>query len=418
MAESLMTSSNAKWLAVLIALATPARAFADDWQFGGHLKYQLTASEYKPQNIFAIYGPTDPLDHYFDARLKADKKSGRWHYSIHYEVLGLYGDTVQTLKALPSLPGLSPVPKDDRRLLNLSQPFSINDRFAGVGRLDRLQASYASDQLALRIGRQAISWGNGLFFNPMDLVAPFSPTAISKEYKTGDDMLYGQWLYANGNDLQAILLPRRNSSGEVDDKESSYALKYRGAAGTAGYDLLLARHYNEPVVGIGLSGDWRGAVLRGDLVDQNGTSSAVLNASYSWTWVGYNFSGNIEYYRNGYGVADGNYSTALLSTSPLGKRIARGEVFAAGRDYLAVGLTIELTPRLTTSPTWIHNLNDGSGILQSVYNYDWKQDMPLLFGFTLPYGKLGTEFGGIYTGTPGQYYAPGKTVFVQIAKYF
>lgn len=413
-----MTSSNGRWLAFLFALVVPAGAFADDWQFGGHLKYQLTASEYSPENIFAIYGKPNPLDHYFDARLKADKKTDRWHYTVHYEVLGLYGDTIQTLKALPSLPGLSPVPNDDRRLLNLSQAFSINDRFAGVGRIDRLQASYTKNQLVLRIGRQAISWGNGLFFNPMDLVAPFSPTAISKEYKTGDDMVYGQWLYANGSDMQAVLLPRRNAGGDVDDRESSYTLKYRGTAGTIGYDLLAAQHYNEPVIGIGLSGDWRGAVLRGDLVDQSGTQSAILNASYSWTWGRHNVSGNIEYYRNGYGSADGNYSTALISTSPLGKRIARGEIFTAGRDYLAVGLAIELTPRLVTSPTWIHNLNDGSGILQSLFNYDWKQDMPLIFGFYLPYGSLGSEFGGIYTGTPGQYYAPGKTVFMQVAYYF
>lgn len=418
-----MTFSNAKHGMLLLLLALPVSALAEDWQFGGHAKYQIVASQYSADNVVAIANTPDPLDQYFDIRLKADRKAERWSYSVHYEILGLYGDTVKTLASLPALPALSIAPTDDRRLFNLSQTFGDGDRLAGVHRIDRAVASYADNQLVMRFGRQAISWGDGLFFNPMDLVSPFSPTAISKEYKTGDDMIYGQWLYGNGNDLQGILLPRRNASGDIDDNEGSYAVKYRGTTNRIEYELLAARHYGESVAGIGLSADVKEAVVRFDLVNAwltggGNATSGVLNASYSWSWGVHNVSGNLEYYRNGVGSDNGDYSAAFLPASDLGKRLLRGEVFGLGRDYLAANLAIELTPRLIATPTWVHNLNDASGIVQILLNYDWRQNNPIVFGLGLPYGAEGTEYGGIATPTPGQFYGPGITALFQIGLYF
>ena len=80
----------------------------------------------------------------------------------------------------------------DRRLMNLSNVISESDGSITAHRLDRLYFDYANDRAFFRVGRQAISWGNGLIYNPMDLFNPFDPAAIDREYKTGDDMLYGQ----------------------------------------------------------------------------------------------------------------------------------------------------------------------------------------------------------------------------------
>ena len=44
----------------------------------------------------------------------------------------------------------------------------------------------------------------------MDVFNPFDPAAVDKEYKTGDDMLYGQYLLNNGNDMQGVAMVRRN----------------------------------------------------------------------------------------------------------------------------------------------------------------------------------------------------------------
>jgi len=418
-----MISSSVNRYALVLFLLLPSLVQADEWKFGGHLKYEITGSNYPANNVFTLASTAHPFDHYLDFRYKAEKSSGNWNYQVHYEILGLYGDTAKALKTLPSIPGLSLVPNDSIRLFNLTQAFGSGDYLVGVHRIDRLVASYANQQLVLRFGRQAISWGNGLFFNPMDLVNPFSPTAISKEYKTGEDMVYGQWLYESGNDVQGIVLPRRNSAGEIDDGQSSYAVKYHGMRNKFEYQLMAARHYGEIVTGIGLSSDIKGAVWRCDIVnttlstgEQN--TSGVVNASYSWMWGKHNVTGNIEYYRNGVGISNGDYSSVFVSSSPIAQRIARGEVFGVGRDYLAGNLTIELTPRLVVAPTLIQNLNDQSGVLQTIFTYDWKEEAPLTFGFALPYGELGSEYGGIYTGTPGQYYGPGVTAFFRVGYYF
>ena len=418
-----MILSNVSRCVLILFLLLPGLARADAWKFGGHLKYEFTAGEYPADNVFALASTPHPFDHYLDFRYKAEKSSGNWNYQVHYEILGLYGDTAKALSTLTSVPGLSIVPNDSKRLFNLTQAFGSGDYLVGVHRIDRLVASYTKQQLVMRFGRQAISWGNGLFFNPMDLVNPFSPTAISKEYKTGEDMVYGQWLYDNGNDLQAIVLPRRDSAGEISDGESSYAVKYHGMHKDLEYQLMAARHYGEVVTGLGLSADVKGAVWRSDIVNTTlstgeQSTSGVINASYSWMWGKHNVTGNIEYYRNGVGISNGDYSSVFVSTSPLAQRIARGEVFAVGRDYLAGNLTIEWTPRLVITPTLIQNLNDQSGILQTIFTYDWKQEAPLTFGFALPYGKLGSEYGGIDTGTPGQYYGPGVMAFFRIGYYF
>ncbi len=95
-----------------------------------------------------------------------------------------------------------------------------------------------------------------------------TPATVDKEYKAGDDMLYGQYLLDNGNDVQAVAVVRRDPvSGAVEQDQSSLAVKYHGFRRGNEYDLLLAEHYGQRVLGIGLPAPISaGAVWRGDLV--------------------------------------------------------------------------------------------------------------------------------------------------------
>ncbi len=88
---------------------------------------------------------------------------------------------------------------------------------------------YTGDKAVARFGRQALTWGNGMIYTPMDILNPFDPAAVDKEYKLGDDMLYGQYARDNGDDLQGVVVFRRNlETGDVDQDWSSFALKYHG----------------------------------------------------------------------------------------------------------------------------------------------------------------------------------------------
>jgi len=263
-----------------------------------------------------------------------------------------------------------------------------------------------------------------LLFNPMDIFNPFDPTALGKEYKTGDDMLYGQYLLDNGNDVQAVVVVRRDPlSGDVEQDESSLAVKYHGFWNSNEYDLLLAEHYTARVIGLGLSTDFGGAIWRADMVwtdtDAGSVFSAVGGASYSGITGGHNWTGFLEYYYNGFGQSGGDYSATSLAGNPeLLQRLARGELFNLGRHYLGASVTVELTPLLNFTPNVFINLTDPSALAQLVLSWDFRQDLQLLGALNMPIGPGGSEYGGIETEQAGQYLSTGASLFAQLAWYF
>ncbi len=292
-----------------------------------------------------------------------------------------------------------------------------------VHRLDRFYVGFTGDKAVLRVGRQAVSWGNGLIYTPMDFFNPFDPAAVDKEYKTGDDMLYGQYLKQNGDDLQAVWVVRRDLDGNVSSDVDSIAAKYHGFIGGKEYDLLLAQHYDDNVFAVGGLSDLGSALWRGDITltdtQTDNIVSLVTNLTYSWVGWGHNISGVAEYFYNGFGQADGDYSPAALANNPdLTKRIVRGELFTLGRSYLALSAMIEMTPLWLLTPNAFINLSDGSMLAQLVTSHDLKQDLQILAAISVPVGAAGTEYGGIDSDIAGKHLSTGFNLFAQLAWYF
>jgi hypothetical protein len=422
---------NASRLFFLVLVLAPAlvaaTAAADPWKQGGYLKYMATASYYGADNILSGGNAFNALDQNVDFRYKLEKRDGRWDVKLHYQFTSQYGDTVAAARPLiASLPLAAAygVPSDRTRLFDLTAGVANSGKLIAVQRLDRASFGYAGDHLVFRFGRDAISWGNGMVFQPMDIFNPFSPTAVDKEYKTGDDMLYLQYLFSNGDDLQTIAVPRRDATtGALESTQSSLAMKYHGRRGQLDFDLLAAEHYDEQLAGFGGALGWHGAVVRGDAVINQGptgtTVSAVANINSSWVWGKHNTTGFLEYYRNGFGQGNGDYSSAALAANTeLLARIARGEVFTLGRDYLAGGLTVEWTPRTNITQTLIANLDDYSTLYQGTVTFDWQENLTVLTGLVLPFGPQNTEYGGVPTGVVGQYYRPAPSAYLRLAWYF
>ena len=404
-----------------------ALAIADEppWEVGGHTKLRLVGTSFPAESLLRELAGSRSLDLEGDLRLTFDATPGRWTFNADYQLVGLYGDRVEYSRDLP--PGvdlLAPrLPDDARRLFDFTKVLHDEDKSALLHRLDRFWAGYASEKAVIRAGRQAISWGNGLFYAPMDLVNPFDPAAIDTEYKTGDDMLYMQYLQDSGNDVQGAVVVRRDPlDGEVRRDQATVAAKYHGFAGAAEYDLLVAEHYDDVVVGVGGTYSLGGAVLRGDLVVSDTATDTyaqlVANWSYSWTWRGRNMSGALEYFFNGFGQHEGRYDPASLAGNPdLLARVVRGETFTLGRHYLAGSVLIEMTPLWTLTPTLLANVADPSALLQLVTSFSLADNMTFLGSLNVPVGPNGSEFGGIDSGT-GQYLATGPGVFAQLAWYF
>ena len=430
-----LLSIKQMFLALLYAAVGPLNAFGQgssfaadnvaEWTFGGHTKYQYIHTRIPEDSIFQSINGDSLQDHNFEARLKVSVRRGNWDVSSHFQFITVHSDTLSGYRDLPlqTFPAAGVI-NDDRRWFNLTRELKNKGKNASLLRLDRLSVAYTGDKTVLRFGRQAISWGNGLLFTPMDILNPFDPTAVDKEYKSGDDILYGQYLLDNGNDIQAVAVVRRDpASGDVEQNESSMAIKYHGFWGSREFDLLAAEHYAERIIGLGLSTDFGGAVWRGDLVWTDADSGAVLSAvagsSYSWVAGGRNWTGLLEYYYNGFGQPGEDYSAPGLAANPdLLQRLARGELFNLGRHYLGASVTLEVSPLFNLTPNVFINLGDPSALAQLVFAYDWQQDIQLLGAVSFPIGPNGSEYGGIGAGQPGLYVSTGPSLFAQLAWYF
>jgi hypothetical protein len=162
------------FLAFVLA-AGPAPLLAD-WTFGGHSKLQLLYIDYPGNSIFKEVIGSNAIDNNFETRIKLASREDRWDFNLDYQFIGLHGDTLKLINTLPgtSLPGNNVI-SDDRRWWDLTYSFGDEEKTVFIHRLDRLSIGYTTEHTAWRFGRQAISWGNGLVFTPMDVFAWYLP---------------------------------------------------------------------------------------------------------------------------------------------------------------------------------------------------------------------------------------------------
>ena len=279
----------------------------------GHFKPQITAVNIPGKSLLQDFSDDPATDTNLDLRLNLSGGSGQWSWRSDYQLLAGQGDQLELRQKNPDL-GFNRVTlaDDEQRVFDLSHRISDQDDRVITHRLDRFYLSHTSNKTVFRIGRQALSWGNGLIYNPVDFFNPFDPAAIDTEYKTGDDMLYAQHLLDSGDDVQAVWVGRRDDEDDVSADVSSLALKYHRFSDASEFDLLVAEHYDESIIALGGSVDFAEAIWRSDIMltdtgDENFTS-AVLNWSYSWIAWGKNTTAIIEYFHNGFGIDDGDYS--------------------------------------------------------------------------------------------------------------
>ena len=395
----------------------------DHW--GGHLKVRGSAS-WPAYGSFLGSEETETLyDGHTEARVTNRLFFGDWgSLDTHYEIILSGGDTRRRIKSLEKLyPALftDGALEDDRRLMDLTRAIDEDEGHVAYHRLDRLALSLFPDWGMVRVGRQAVTWGNGLLFNPMDLFNPFSPTDIERDYKVGDDMISTQFSAQGMGELQFLYVPRRNPiSGEVEWEQSSLAGKLHFFRDTVEFDIMAAEHYRDAVLGLGSAGylgdaAWRldGTWISSDSDD--GYVSMVANMDYSWVWLNRNCYGFVEFFLNG--LSHNNYSN-FYGDSELASRIEWGELYTLGRTYLSGHIRLELHPLFNVYITVIENLADPSGAIQPRAVWDIAEDMQITVGGALYHGRKGTEYGGVTI--PGTRFIdrPPGTAFLWISYFF
>ncbi len=277
-----------------------------DTHWGGRLKTIGSATFAKDDTIFEPVGTGTYLNLDTDLRINNEIFFSDWGYlETQYEAILAGGKARKKRQELseifPNFEGSTiffgaPL-KDDGRFMDLTHTIKEEDSYILLQRLDRLNLTLKPNWGLVRIGRQAITWGNGLIFNPMDLFNPFPPADIQRDYKVGDDMVLAQVALPRSADLQLLYVVRRDpDTNNAEADRNSLAGLLHFAVGTTEFDIMATRHFDDYVVGFGTSGILGGAAWRLDstatfLNDGKGQNtknyvSAVANMDYSWDLVG------------------------------------------------------------------------------------------------------------------------------------
>jgi hypothetical protein len=415
----------------------PATSFFDallaDMTWGGYLKLRGQASWPDDESLLGQGEDTPFYDGNFEGRLTNHAPLGtRAYFDTHYEIVLTGGDTRQRESAL-ELPlaalrnrnflATAP-PTDDARLFDLTRVIDSNNERALYHRLDRLVLTALPDWGSIRIGRQAYTLGYGLIFNPMDLLNPFAPTDIEREYKIGDDLVLVQWQAWEDGDLQFIHVARRDPrTHHRRTSRSSTAAVLQTSVGTQDFTLLATRHFDDYVLGAGTIGYIADAAWRLDATytflengdRRDGYLSLVANTDYSWVWRQTNFYGLVEYFHSGIGNDD---PIQAIADEDLTARLARGELFNLGRHYLAQEIRIELHPLVNLFATNITNLEDPSGFIQPRVVWEVTEAWRLTVGSICYYGGNDTEYGGFQPAGAPFKIQPADAVYAWLAFYF
>ena len=318
-----------------------------DTRSSGRLKTTASVSWPDADSIFEPVGTGTQYNGSVDLRLINETFfSDNFFFEAHYEAILTGGDTRRKLSELATtFPGLSDNLflgarlDDDRRLMDLTDTLRDRDSYRLLHRLDRLNLGTTTAWGTLRLGRQAITWGNGLIFNPMDLFNPFAPTEVDRDYKAGDDLISAQIYLPNGSEMQLLGCGAPQSGYPRCVRQR--ILVCRQMALPRRHDRI--RHHGSPSLRRlccwdGSRGYLADAAWRLDatwtLLDDpapgspGGYLSMIANLDYSWVWWDKNFYGLLEFYFNGLG--DNDYEEAITNPD-IGERLERGELFVLGR---------------------------------------------------------------------------------------
>lgn len=403
-----------------------------DLEWGGHVKLRGAVGWPDDDSLYAPVGLQPLSDASAEARLKATVYLGDYAYvEAHYEALLSGGETRRRTRELeglhPMFAGASEPLDDDRRLLDLTSVAAQNEAWVLSHRLDRAFLAFTPDWGSVTVGRQAVTWGNGMLYSPLDLMNPFAPTDVIRDYKVGDDMVHVQVHAEPAGSLELVCVPRRDPvEREARWSETSAAIKLHSMVDSLDLetDLMLAKHYDDAVAGLGLRGYLGDAAWRADATwtflrhrdrDRSGFFSLTANLDYSWVWWDKNFYGFLEF--SYLGLSDNDYEQSFTH-SAISERVARGELHLLGQTYVSAHVDVELHPLLRAYLTTITNLADPSGSVQPRLVWSVSQDLDATLGANLCWGERGTEFGGFEVPGTDLSTRPVNSVYCLLSWYF
>lgn len=286
--------------------------------------------------------------------------------------------------------------------LPLSYEAVDTPHFALAGRFDRLSVSFHAPGFDVTVGRQPVSFGTGLFFTPMDLLAPYTPQVVDREYKPGVDALrLDGYLGATGRITGVV--------GAVGD----FDLDGLFVAGSGGFTVRItdlnffaAKIQRDLVLGVGVATSIGPVEVHGDLTttvpfgEEETCKGAVDGAdpdarcpafvrgvAGASVRTGFGMSVMGELYVQTTGTSD---RTAYLKVASR-ERFSRGELWTMGKFYGGFSISQEILPILIVSANAMVNFLDPSALIGPGLSWSVAQNVDFTIGGFFTVGKRPPE---------------------------
>ena len=241
--------------------------------------------------------------------------------------------------------------------------------------VDRAVYKQRFEKTTLSLGRQAVDWGSGRFWQPLNVFGSFAPTDLDTDYKPGIDATRLDWFPTNFSSLTAVYALSPDDNTAVNNTVSA-AIYFKSQAGEQSeFSLLAGTIIDNPVFGASFESAWSGIGWR---IEALQTKFKTSNEKTLFWIAGldYQFSNGtllaVEWYDNSRGAT----TAAELSHLQTDTYIKYGLQQQLSQNVLGISISKEITPLF----------NGGYTLLASpIKNTEGQQTTSLLHQLNLTY---------------------------------
>jgi hypothetical protein len=395
-------------LGLLLCITSSVNGQLSDWQFGGYAKDLLT---------------------YADAAIaELPFEIGRWQNTAQVRLNLFWYPTENTVFSLQSRnvlvnqSNIKSLQQFQDELVTSSYYYDLKwdwlkkEDVSGYSEIDRLHFNWILEKWEIILGRQRITWGTCLVWNPTDFFNPFDILDFDYEERPGTDALHLQYYTGPISQFNLAITPGRTRYDVI------YAGRYMTNHWNYDFNFIIGWQRNS----LRLATSWAGEIydggFRGEVLFTNPNirySSLNLDPtslfnfyvlkeindlfwtvalSYDYTFEN-SFYTHTEYLYNGLGT-----------TKNAGFRrfdvIFTGELTPA-RHSIFQEFAYQISPLLRCNFFIIFNPSDKSWIAAPSIQYSLATNWELYLIAFPSGGEKGTEYGGF----PSQYFARIKFSF-------
>lgn len=330
-------------------------------------------------------------------------------------------------------PTLKPFERSDTQIRDY-RIFDINN--TKTHNLDRAFVTISQGFGDILIGRQPIAFGVAHVINPVDVLTPILKTSLAVEERTGVDAIRVRIPTGKMSEIDLGFVGGQNLTWTND----AAFIRSRFYLYDTDIIFTVMEFKENALLGFELSrsiydaGTWleTAYVISGAL---SGAPFSAENYFRLSTGIDYKLTTKIyaftEYHYNGAGMTNPNNYTNFIDIGNLNKNYnvtayEQGYVYLLGQHYLIPGVTIELTPLISTSAMCFINLIDLSMLISPTLTYNAAENITLGAGAFISAGQRAStqilvnnnKISGLNIDTHSEFKLYPDTYFVSVMIYF